>query len=357
MKSKVAAFLLCFAILLCGASCSSNVEDGIPDGMMIASATGADYRLYVPTTWNLNTAYGVSGAYFNLSRQSTVSVVKYGITGQLANNLQAAELSDGGMRLDWFWENECKPAIDSVSLGGSVQKVEEETNALLLDTENAHRYHVTATVNGETLHFVHVIAEKNNAFYVVSFTVTDSLYASLLSGIENILEEFVFSDTPYMPDDYAKKLDENADAPDGMKLASNDDVAYRFYVPTDWTVNRDETVFSAYLASDRSNVSVVPYMPDEEGVSVESFFKKCKAMLEITMDSELTYTAEACTLGGRDATAYSYRYTVGDTEYQYKQVIAVYGSMLYSLTYTALPENFDAHLAEVEAIIGAFTFR
>ena len=52
-----------------------------------------------------------------------------------------------------------------------------------------------------------------------------------------------------------------------------------------------------------------------------------------------------------------YEYTVGDVTYRYLQVIVGYQSMIYNLTYTALPQNFEANRADVEAIIAAFAFR
>ena len=54
---------------------------------------------------------------------------------------------------------------------------------------------------------------------------------------------------------------------------------------------------------------------------------------------------------------YEYEYTVGGVTYRYLQIIIGYKSMIYNLTYTALPQNFEANRADVEAIIAAFTFR
>ena len=72
---------------------------------------------------------------------------------------------------------------------------------------------------------------------------------------------------------------------------------------------------------------------------------------------ELLKTEKEVDLGGRMATAYTYTFTVGGVKYQYKQVVAAYKSMIYSLTYTALPEHFEAHLADVDRMIDAFVFR
>ena len=360
--SKIASLLCCAALLFCCASCAT-VDEGVPNGMKIATAEDADFRLYVPSVWNVNTAYGISGAYYNLSKQSTVSVVKYPITEEMTASMTEADIAEGGARLDWFWETECKSAVEAYALGGSLSVVEdepaEESAGVTLDTLNAHKYHLKATVKGDTVHFVHVIAEKDGSFYVFSFTVLDELYESLLEHVNSMLVNFVFAE-PYVAPDYVKSLDKDAEAPEGMILASNDDVAYRFYVPDDWAVNQNEAIFAASLKSDGSNVSVVPYMPETDSMSVAEYFALCEEMMKNTAEKdgyELLKTETDVDLGGRLATAYTYTYTIGKTEFQYMQVIAAYKTMIYSVTYTALPENFDAHLEDVNQMIDAFEFR
>ena len=62
-------------------------------------------------------------------------------------------------------------------------------------------------------------------------------------------------------------------------------------------------------------------------------------------------------LGSREATVWEYTLTIGGVTYRYRQYIAAYRSMMYSLTYTATEENFDRHTAEVDRIVAAFSFR
>ena len=73
------------------AACRKDEGEYIPEGMQIANCEGDDFRLYVPTSWNLNNSYGVAGAYYNISVQSTVSVVKYPVTEEMK-----ATLPEGG---------------------------------------------------------------------------------------------------------------------------------------------------------------------------------------------------------------------------------------------------------------------
>ena len=355
---KTLALLLCAVLLISLVSCVKDAPEGVPDGMKLATAAGADFRLYIPTSWNTNTAYGVSGGYYSMSTQSSVSMAKYPITEEMQAKMTEASVGeDGASRIAWFWENECKTVFEEQSLGGSFSEVDAKSEDLL-NKINAWRFHCKGIVDGKELHYLQIVAERENAFYVFSYIADASVYADLLANVESMLDVFVFAD-PYVPDDYVKDLDADVEVPAGMKLASGDDVAYYFFVPEGWTVNRDEAIYAAYLESDRSSVSVVPYMPDADSMSVAEFYTMCQDMMKNTAGEDGFELIDYRTveLGGRQATEYIYRYTVGGVEYRYKQVIAAYKSMIYSLTYTALPENFDAHLADVDAMIGAFTFR
>ena len=380
---RIAALLCCVAMLFVCASCANTGDSNVPLGMKNATAAGDDFRLFVPSVWNINTAYGISGAYYTMSKQSSVSVVKYEVTAEMRAELELitepaeteaqtqADTTEGessteepvlglsGLRIDWFFTNRVLPTVEEMALGGSLIQVTEDTRSGVLDDANARQHHLTATVRGNKMHFNYIIAERGDAFYVFSFIAVDDLYLSLSADVQRMVDEFYF-DAPYVPDDYMKELDLNAEVPEGMRLASNNDVAYRFYVPTEWTLNRDEEIFSAYLTSDRSSVSVVPYMPDVESMSVSEFFALCEDMMKTTAGEggyELLKTEKEIDLGGRMATAYTYTFTVGGVKYQYKQVVAAYNSMIYSLTYTALPEHFEAHLADVDRMIDAFVFR
>ena len=145
-----------------------------------------------------------------------------------------------------------------------------------------------------------------------------------------------------------------------MKLASNSDVAYLFFVPESWVINQNEQIYAAYVEEDRASVSVVPYMPDAESMSIAEFSKMTKdKLVEIVGESGYAADSESeASLGGRMAVAHRYRLTIDGKTYEYLQVVAAYKSMIYSVTYTApSQEIFDKHIQEVEAIIGAFSFR
>ncbi len=358
---KALSWLLLLALLVGSlAACSKDEGESIPEGMQVANCAGDDFRLYVPTAWNLNTTYGVAGAYYNISTQSTVSVVKYSIES-LPEAIQALLPEKGNAektlaRLNAFATHYCKPAIEEQAVG-EVLVEQNDLGISLLDDVSAQEYHYYATVKGENLHFVQVIGERNDAFYVFTFICHPDLYENLLSDVEKMLDNFIFAD-PYDPDDYAREPGEG-ESPEGMFLVSNKLVSYRFYAPDGWKTDYEHQIYAVYCEEDRSSVSVSPYMPKEEGMSVADYFSVSKnQMIELGgEDSFAMLDEEETELGGRKATAYTYTYRIGGTTYQYKQVIVVYKSMVYSMTYTSLPEHFEKHLDDVNAMIDAFEFR
>lgn len=360
--TKVASLLLTLTSLLCFASCSSDnvTDEQTPEGMKIATCAGEDFRLYVPTVWNESIDYGISGAYYNLSTQSTVSAKKYPITEDMRAQM-AANTEKGSIQ--WFWETYCLSVVKSYAFGNEVEQKEEPASAVL-GKLNAKQYHYYAKVNGVATEFLQVVGEKSDAFYVLTFTMDETLYTPLLQDMQNMIGAFSIPGTPYEPEGYQKVLDENAEAPEGMKLASNKDVAYFFYVPTSWKVEPQETVFAAYVEEDRTSISVAPYMPAAESMSVAEYFEMvCKELTGFVSPQGFTMVSnkeepEKVDLGGRQASVYVYTCQIGGQVYYYKQWIAAYKSMIYAVTYTASSqETFDAHLTEADAIVSAFEFR
>lgn len=383
-RIRLAALALCLLMLAGLCSCvkiGSDPEDPEgPDGMQIASAAGADFLLFVPTTWVVNTAYGISGAYRDLSRQSTVSVVKYPIADAWRAELDSLEpaadtaapdntegetgqsgISAINPRFAWFFEQECLRPLKATALDGKVTLDEASCGADMLDKTDAGRWCYSALVSGTTYRYKQLITERNSAFYVFTFTATEEMYENYTADVESILNAFRFSDEPYYPKDYAKELDDGKDAPEGMKACFGADVAYRFYVPSDWEIDLDSAIYAAYVKDDHASVSVVPYMPTQEHLSVSEYWDMIREQTEKLFGADAMQVDETKThkemLGSREATVWEYTLTIGGVTYRYRQYIAAYRSMMYSLTYTATEENFDRHTADVDRMVVAFAFR
>ncbi len=350
---RVLAALLLIATLLAAVSCASNDESDIPEGMQSATTQGATYRLYVPTTWSLQILPGISGAYYNVSDQSAVSVAEYPIDEALAAELAAFGENTSHM-VDYYFE---KTILTQTKLmaTGEVQRHEEDCVSTTLGGVNAKQYHYSASVAGKMTHFLHIIAKKDSKFYVFSFTATEQLYTYCMDDVNKMLENFKFGE-PYVPAESTKNFPTDITIPTGMQIASDAEAEYYCFVPSSWSVEQTNTVCAA-TAPDGSYISFVPYLPTDE-ISIKEYFLKSEDLMKVTSGGQYTRLGEAeITIGGGKAMQYEYEYTVGGVTYRYLQVIVGYKSMIYNLTYTALPQNFDTNRADVDAIIAALTFR
>ena len=161
---RVLCVLLCLSALVSLVSCSGSDEaEAVPEGMQLATAAGAYYRFYIPTHWSVNLDFGVSGGYYSLGKQSTVSMREYPITEEMAAQMPSEGAENAKARADWFYESNLKPLILTLSTGGS-EAIDINYTAVLLDGVNARQYHQRATVGEQLLHFVHVVGEKGGFF-------------------------------------------------------------------------------------------------------------------------------------------------------------------------------------------------
>ncbi|MGI6167589.1 MAG: hypothetical protein ACOYIA_05585 [Eubacteriales bacterium] len=146
--------------------------------------------------------------------------------------------------------------------------------------------------------------------------------------------------------------------PEGYKLASGEDVVYRFFVPTQWSVGTGTDYPMAYYSfDDRSMVLVTTYVPEEGLDTISSFWDYTDQKYKEKYGDYESIEKSETTLGGRDALRCVFTATIGEGQYKVMHIITTYKNYFYVLTYMSLPENFDSHLEEVNGMIGVFEFR
>ena len=60
---------------------------------------------------------------------------------------------------------------------------------------------------------------------------------------------------------------------------------------------------------------------------------------------------------GKDAISITFKARYDGVDFTINQVSLVYSERVYSITYTALTENFELHTDDVDKMISEFTFR
>ncbi len=151
--------------------------------------------------------------------------------------------------------------------------------------------------------------------------------------------------------------DKDTDIPDGMKLAENEYVSYKLYVPENWTVDISAGFTTAY-ANDKSNISLTVFTWSSEFDSMQKYcddyYAKIASTFKEVSEPQMEHADQK--LGDLDKYVLTYVYTmVSDGEtYKIMQVFAANAGQIYIFTYTALEAKYSAHLEEVTAMIENF---
>ena len=351
--TKILAILL--VALTVVASFTSCKKDDTPDGYQLIACEGDEFRLYVPTQgWMPNTTGGVTSAFFSQAENTSVSVYKVDDAGDMTleeyweycNTRYQAELDGYG----FIGSEKC------VLGGTAARKYVFAANNYYLDRDN-----VWAKT---TYKYMQVIARHGGETYMLVYSAPEAYYDSHLSEVEGnekgagIIPYFTFAE-PYASDE-EKEYSDKVEIPAGMKLISTDERAYRFFVPTEWQINKRADLSAAYYSdSDRSNVSVQIYIcgTGDEVQSVESYFERCKTSYGDLFEEYTLISESDIKMSKIDAKKYTLALTSGGVDYKMLQAIVKKGDAIYCLTYTAEAENFELHIADVEKMIEVFEIR
>lgn len=335
-KKLICAILCAFICLPLFSGCANS--DGVPDGMYSATIEGEPFILYVPNDWSDNRQSGISSAYFGLN---VLCSARY------------YALEDVEVTLESFVEDyieDCKAEQEGFSF---TQK------ASTLDSEAAIRIEYDeAQSSGGTTKVIRYFALWGGDVIMLSFYCQSSAFEEYAEVFEQIRSELVLCEKVEVND-----VETDKHTPDGMKLASGD-IQYSFYVPTTWVTNLSDGFSSAYYPeSGRPNVSVTVYSPSES-IDAEGYFKLCESDYEKTLSGYKYISSERVMVSdgskilkdedGYNATSFVYGAVYGDTELRIMQTVFIYSDLVYSITYTAHADRFDAHLDDVGAMLGAF---
>ena len=344
LKKILSCVLLVILTLTCLAGCGE--DDGVPDGMYSATIAGEPFILYVPEGWTDNRDSGISSAYYSLSDAVMVSARYY--TPDMSGEFSLSDYVYGFI-------------AEFEKANPSFEKLAEEASALGKNDAIRYKYSFDRTVDsasGEVKANITVTqyyALHGSDVVVLSLYCDTSKYGDEYIGMfEQIRTEFVFRDKKVVNDVVPDKK-----APAGMKRASFDNSEYAFYVPTSWHCDMSHKLTEAYFPeSGTPNVTVTSFSPDGKTTPAQ-YFAMCEEAYKKDIPGYEKIGEEARKVGGCSAVSYTYKAVYGSTqtEYMIMQTVIAYDDMIYSITYTALADRFEAHLDDVSTMLGAFRFR
>lgn len=332
MAKKIAALMLAILLCLTFVGCSN---DGAPDGMFSATVEGEPFILYVPDKWTSNTASGISSAFYSATDKIGVSARYYTPENPQMTLEEYVTLciENYFSTLELFTLTENKAAV----LGGA----------------DAKELVYTAEYDSQEYTFRQMLVKYLGDFVVLTFYAPTDMYSDNTAYFDSIADEFVLCEKTVDTGDCVT----DKKTPEGMKIASSDVVEYRLYVPNTWVCSSESGTSEAYYPeSGKPNVTVSSYSPDET-MTAQEYFAECEKQYKDTFSDYTLISSETREVGGRDAVSYTYGATVGDVRVRIMQTVFVYSDLVYSFTYTALEDSFDAHLDDVDAMLDAFIFR
>lgn len=330
------ALIVILALLL--VSCS---QSDAPEGMQDATVAGEPFRLFVPKTYTPNTSSGISSAYMTLGANYTNAII---VTARYYT-------PDTDMTIDEY----------VTLLGESFTEAGTETELTSLSSTvlgglDAKKMEYTLTENEKTYSVSQFITKHKGDIISLSFYVSAEAPEMFADGIEQILTHFTLTDKAEVTGD--NKVDKHT--PEGMKIASADNLEYRFYVPMSWICDSESGMSEAYYPeSDKTNVTVTSYSPSKT-MTLEEYYELCGESYENTVAGyTVTDLTKGIKIADNDAMMLEFTAKYGDREYVIRQAMVYYPQveLFYNITYTATAESAPLHEADFEAILSAFTFR
>lgn len=176
---------------------------------------------------------------------------------------------------------------------------------------------------------------------------------------------------------------QDPNAPEGYQTASNDNVDYSLFVPSNWIVDTADNslVTTAHVTEyENTNISmmvyennnyaaettaegeeispVVRYWADNLSALTDLFDKDAEGNTTFKLETDGASTLMGKTADGANVAAFSYVYTgtIGGVELKYMQVIACHNNSFYFFTYTASADRYDEYIDAVNEILGYIVF-
>ena len=289
----------------------------------------------MPDSWSDNRSCGVSSAFYS-STQRIVVTARYYTPENAEISLDDhvfSEIEEYAKTYEQFDLEANEPAV----LGGA----------------DAKELIYCINHEGDTFKFRQLFAKYLGDIVVLTFYAPTDFYDGMIEIFDEIIDEFVLREQGDVVNDCVT----DKKTPEGMKIASSDNVEYRLYVPVSWICNSQSGKAEAYYPeSGRPNVTLTSYSP-ENAMTAEEYFAECEVEYKKSIDGYEFISVSDRTVGGRDCKQYTYSVCIGGVSIRIMQAIFVYNDMVYSFTYTALEDAFELHLEDVDDMLDAFIFR
>lgn len=146
------------------------------------------------------------------------------------------------------------------------------------------------------------------------------------------------------------------EAGDGFEIAGGENVDYTFEYPSSWLKTRDDGMIAVKSDSSPVSISVTSFRPTEEIANANEYFELYRENFETTLGNYSEISDEEVSLDNEKAKKISYTATVMGDTYRFASVICVHNKSVYTITYTASEEDYEAHAPTLAHVIQTFRF-
>lgn len=143
---------------------------------------------------------------------------------------------------------------------------------------------------------------------------------------------------------------------DGFEIAGGENVDYTFEYPSSWEKTRDDGMIAVKSDSSPASISVTSFRPTEDIPDADAYFELYRENFEKTLGDYNEISDEEVSLGAEKAKKISYTATVMGDTYRFASVICVHNKAVYTITYTASEDDYEAHAGTLAHVIQTFEF-
>ncbi|MBQ3599216.1 MAG: DcrB-related protein [Clostridia bacterium] len=180
MKKMIFALIAaCMIFSLCACGSGEEPDVTVPEGMVYVKNDVINVALCHPFEWTVDRNDGMLSLLKDTSSSSMVStyaslsVTKYGTDAQNYKD---------------YWKTYEERLSDELKEYKAVK-----TEEIKVDGNTAGKYHYTAKVDGNTYHFVQVVAVGGYSAYIITLTASEKDFESVNADFDKIISNFYFN--------------------------------------------------------------------------------------------------------------------------------------------------------------------
>ncbi len=221
----------------------------------------------------------------------------------------------------------------------------------------------TCKGGGRDLRARQILCQTNGSLYVFTYVASAEFYDSHVTEINDLLKTVEF--TKKSGGKAPLKGSQDGAAP-GMLLATNDAVYFAVNYPSDWELVQNDGLILVKSKDSGASVSVtavstlsgIKILADDVNEHFNRLKTTCK---DVSFDQENengTPKGKECTVAGREAASYTYRYTLSGTVFHCR-LTAFYDmeGYFHTIEYTATEADFETYLPQADAILNHFVLK